>query len=514
MRRRRDFLKLAIAGALSGAGSPFAAALAPAEAAAPAAQTGPPTPFTADTVLDVARTLAKKSFEAPSTPLPDPFANLTYEQYVGIRAKADAAIWGDENIGFAIEPLHRGFIFSTPMDIYLVENGLAQKLAYDRTRFDFGKLQVPAELPDIGFSGFRVLQKMDGGALNEVAIFQGASFFRAEARGQNFGVSARGLSIRTADPQGEEFPLFRAVWIEKPSLAANVLVIHALLDSVSLTGAYRFTLRPGEATIIDTELTLIARVAVDHFGLGAMSATYLFGPLDHKRPDDLRPAVYEIDGLQILTGKGEWLWRPVSNRNTLQVSAFLDDNTRGFGLIQRSRAFERFQDDVQHWEARPSLWVEPIGDWREGEVRLVEIPTDSENNDNIIAYWRPKTGIAANAEIAFAYRQFWCWAPPSRPDLAMVVGSRTGKVGKQQRFLVDFSSESFVKPEAMAGIKPNLTAAPGKITWTETIPTAARMNFRVAFDLEPSSDGYSELRLVLESDGKPVSETWLYRWTA
>jgi len=513
MRQRRDFLKLAIAGALGGAGAVVADSLWSAEAATPAVPPGPPMPFGPDTVLALSRDLAKKPFEAPTTTLPDPFNNLTYEQYVSIRTKPTAAIWAGDNIGFALEPLHRGFIFSTQMDIYLVDNGLAQRLAYDRADFDFGKLQVPADLPDIGFSGFRVLQTTQRGGQSEIVIFQGASFFRAKARGQNFGVSARGLSIRTAEPQGEEFPIFRAVWIEKPTLAADALVIHALLDSGSLTGAYRFTLRPGEATIIDTELTLTSRVAVEHYGLNAMSATYLFGPLDHKRTDDLRPAVYEVNGLQMLTGKGEWLWRPVSNRNTLQISAFLDENPKGFGLLQRSRSFDAFQDDDQHWEARPSLWVEPIGDWRDGEIRLVEIPSDTENNDNIIAYWRPKEAIGANAEVAFAYRQFWCWTPPARPDLATVVGSRSGKVGKRQRFLVDFSSESFAKPESMAPIKPNLSAAPGKILWMRTVPTAERKNFRVAFDLEPSSDGFSEFRLVLEADGKPVSETWLYRWT-
>jgi periplasmic glucans biosynthesis protein len=513
MRRRRDFLKLAVAGALGGASAVVGESFRSAEAATPAVAPGPPTPFGADAVLNLSRDLAKKPFEAPSATLPDPFANLNYEQYVSIRTKPEAAIWASDNIGFAIEPLHRGFIFSKPMDIYLVENGLAQRLAYDRAAFDFGKLQVPVDLPDIGFSGFRVLQTMQGGQ-GEVAIFQGASFFRAEARGQSFGVSARGLSIRTAEPQGEEFPFFRAVWIERPTLAANVLIIHALLDSASLTGAYRFTLRPGDATIIDTELTLTSRIAVDHYGLSAMSATYLAGPLDHKRPDDFRPAIYEINGLQMLTGKGEWLWRPVSNRNTLQISAFLDENPKGFGLLQRSRSFDTFQDDDQHWEARPSLWVEPIGDWRNGEVRLVEIPSDSENNDNIIAYWRPNEGIGPVAEVAFAYRQFWCWTPPARSDLAIVVGSRTGKIGKRQRFLVDFSSETFAKPEVMATIKANLTAAPGKIPWMRTVPSAERKNFRVAFDLEPSSDGFSEFRLVLEADGKPVSETWLYRWTA
>ncbi len=510
MRPRRDFLKLAMAGAISGATSAFGVALA-AETAADSANQ--PTPFGPNTVLDLSRALAKKPYEAPKTTLPDPFNNLTYDQYVAIRPKPGAAIWSGDNVGFAIEPLHRGFVFSTPMDIYVVEGGFARKLTYDSSAFDFGKLVIPANLPDIGFSGFRVLRTSEGGSY-EVALYQGASFFRAAARGQNFGVTARGLSIRTAEPQGEEFPIFRSVWIEKPTLTDSVLVIHALLDSPSLTGAYRFTLRPGEATIIDTEMTLTTRAAVDHFGLSAMSGTYVFGPLDHKRPDDIRPMVHEVDGLQMLTGKGEWVWRPISNRNTLQISAFSDSNPRGFGLLQRDRSFEDYQDDDAHWEVRPSLWIEPIGDWADGEVRLVEIPSDSENNDNIIAYWRPRASLAANAEIAYAYRQFWSWTPPARPPLATVVESREGKVGaKWRRFLVEFSSDAFANPERLDQIKPNAAANPGRITGVRSFPSKERKTFRVVFDLEPTSDGVSELRLVLEADGKPASETWLYRWT-
>lgn len=509
MHPRRDFLKLAMAGAMSGATSAFGVSLA-----ATAAETAnTPTPFGPNTVRDLSRALAKKPYEAPKAPLPDPFNSLTYDQYVAIRPKPGSAVWSGDNVGFAIEPLHRGFIFSTPMDIYIVEGGFARKLTYESSAFEFGKLVIPPNLPDIGFSGFRVLRTVAGGSY-DVAIYQGASFFRAEARGQNFGVTARGLSIRTADPQGEEFPIFRSVWIEKPTLTDNVLVIHALLDSPSLTGAYRFTLRPGEATIIDTEMTLNTRAAVDHFGLGAMSATYLFGPLDHKRPDDIRPMVHEVDGLQMLTGKSEWVWRPVSNRNTLQISAFTDSNPRGFGLLQRNRSFEAYQDDDAHWELRPSLWIEPIGDWADGEVRLVEIPSDSENNDNLIVYWRPRTSLAANSEIAYAYRQFWCWSPPAKPPLATVVESREGKFGaKLRRFLAEFTSEAFAKPERLAEIKPNIAAKPGRIVAVRTFPSKERMTFRVLFDLEPTSDGVSEIRLVLEAEGKPASETWLYRWT-
>jgi periplasmic glucans biosynthesis protein len=510
MRQRRDFIKLVFAGALSGATSSlFGAAKAAAAAGAPA-----PSPFAPDNVLAMARQLAKSPFKPPKGALPDPFANLTYEQYVDIRASAGSALWSGDNVGFAVEPLHRGFIFSTPMDIYIVDNGMAQRVPYDRAAFDFGKLQPPADLPDIGFSGFRVLDAVEGHGFQEVAIYQGASFFRAKARGQNLGVTARGLSIRAGDPQGEEFPLFRSVWIEKPKPAANALVIHALLDSASVAGAFRFTLRPGEATIIDTELTIVARAAVDHIGLGAMGGMYLFGGLEHRQTDDVRPNVYEINGLQMLTGAGEWIWRPVANRDTLQISAFVDQNPRGFGLLQRNRSFSMFQDDDQHWELRPSLWIEPIGDWGEGQVQLLEIPTTSENNGNIIAFWRPKAGLAEGATQSFAYRQFWCWTPPARPTLAVCTGSRMGKGGKGWRFIVEFSGELFVDAARAAEVKVNLAANPGQIVWSRTFTSAERKTLRVAFELDAGSEAFSELRLVLESAGQPASETWLYRWTA
>lgn len=513
MRQRRDFLKLIFASALAGASSSLASAHGAASAAtAPGAPA--PYPFVPGNVLDMARQLAKSPFKAPKNTLPDPFANLTYEQYVGIRSKAGSALWSGDNVGFALEPLHRGFIFSTPMDIYIVENGMAQKVPYDRAAFDFGKLQPPADLPDIGFSGVRVLDAAEGQGFQEVAIYQGASFFRAKGRGQNLGVMARGLSIRTGDPQGEEFPFFRAVWIEKPKLATNALVIHALLDSTSVAGAFRFTLRPGEATIIDTELTLVARVAIDHIGLGAMSGMYLFGGLEHQKTDDVRPNVYEINGLQMLTGNGEWIWRPVANRDTLQISAFVDQNPRGFGLLQRNRSFYAFQDDDQHWELRPSLWIEPIGDWGEGEVQLLEIPTASENNGNIIAFWRPKAGLAEGTTQSFAYRQFWCWTPPARPTLAICTNSRMGKMGKRWRFVVEFSGEMFADAASAAQVKANMAANPGQIVWSRCYASAERKTLRVAFDLDPGSEAYSELRLVLESSGQAASETWLYRWTA
>ena len=517
---RRDLLKWAASGLGAGL-TPAAAADAPAapagaSGAAPQGSTPPVPAFDFAAVVDRARALAKKPHEAPGAPLPGALSNLPYDQYVSIRPKPGTAVWAEDNVGFAIEPLHRGFLFTAPMVINVVEAGAVRRLTYAASQFDFGKVQPPADLGDIGFSGFRVLHARSGRGLVDSAIFQGASFFRALANGQNFGLSARALMIRTADPRGEEFPAIREVWIEKPSLANDVMVISALVDSESMTGAYRFTLRPGEITIVDTECTLFSRSPADFYGLGGMTAMFLFGPTSRHGADDVRLGAYDVSGLQILNGNGEWLWRPVSNPSTLQVSVFVDANPRGFGLLQRQRDFDLLQDDEQHWEMRPSLWIEPINDWGEGSVELVEIPTDTENNDNILCFWRPKAVLDPAAEASFSYRQFWCWTPPDRPPLAVVTDTRIGRVGttRKRRFVVEFTGEIFADPARVIDMKPVLTASVGAVAPSRTFLSRERKTCRVLFDVDFGGDTLSELRLVLELGGKPVSETWLYRWTA
>ncbi len=503
---RRDVLK----GAVGGAGlilGPAAFGQTP----SPQQQLAP---FAQGSVLELARSFAKTPYKPSSTDLPDAFSSLNFEQYVGIRYRGDKLIWADDKVGFVIEPLHRGFIFTSHMMINLVENGLSRRLAYTAGDFEFGSIKPPQDGGDLGFSGFRILAPRDG-KLAEVAIFQGASFFKARAPGQVSGLQARGLSLKTADPRGEEFPQFKAVWIEKPTLASNALVVHALLDSDSVSGAYRFTIRPGEAIIIDTEMTLVPRTNVDNVGIATMSATSISSPLDRRRPDDIRPTIAEVNGLQMDSGKDEWIWRPVTNRTTLQISSFVDENPKGFGFLLRNRDPEAYQDDDLKWEARPSLWIEPLADFGPGAVNLIEIPAESETNSNCVGYWRPKTGISAGVEASWAYRQFWCWDPPSQPPRLRVVESRGGRgVGaKRRRFVVAFSGDALADPQAMHDLKPALTASPGSIVAVRSYLYRDRKIYRVVFELDPGGEPQSELRLVIEMDGKPVSETWLYRWT-
>ncbi|GGC55519.1 glucan biosynthesis protein [Chelatococcus reniformis] len=517
MMDRRQLLRTGAATAVLGTTTRAAAqdtpAPAPAPGAAPADARAEKPRFEASQVTELARQLAKRPFAQPANDLPDAFSSLSYEQYVGIRARPNGLLWSNANRGFVIEPLHRGSLFRDQVVLYIVEEGIVRRLGYDAAAFDFGRLSVQPPTQDIGFSGFRVFSGSE--RPYEVAIFQGATFFRAIARGQTMGVVARTLTLRPGETRGEEIPAFRAFWIEQPAPAADTLTIHALMDSESASGAVRFTVRPGDVTIIDVEVTLFARVNLDHVGWGGMAATYVFGASSRRNTDDVRAAVYDTNGLQMYNGKQEWLWRPISNPQALQISAFVDTNPRGFGLLQRDRDAAIFQDDDQNYERRPSLWVEPLGDWGDGSVQLIEIPTDSEVNDNVIAYWRPRQALPAGSETSYVYRQFWCWKVPDQPPLAMVVQTRSGRGGggRRRKFLVEFVGDVLGDARTLVEIKPALSAATGTLSNVRVWPYPERKALRVGFELDPGNEQNSELRLVLEAGGKPLSETWLYRWT-
>ncbi|MGO4570859.1 glucan biosynthesis protein [Microvirga sp. 2TAF3] len=464
-------------------------------------------------VVDIARQLAKKPYVPPPNDLPDVFSSLNYEQYIAIKS-LQPPIWAQDGRGIAVEPLHRGFVFTNTVDIFLVEDGAVRRIGYDPSRFDFGRINVPAGITDIGYSGFRLISTSGNGQPFDFAIIQGATFFRALARGQNFGAIARALTLKPADPKGEEFPLFRAFWLERPAVGSNSITAHGIIDSESTSAAIRMTFRPGDMTIVDVETTLFPRVNLDHVGLAGMGSTYFYGPNNRRNTDDIRPGVYKSSGLQMLNGKGEWLWRPLQNPETLQISAFVDENPRGFGLLQRDRSFDAFQDDEARFERRPSLWIEPLSDWKQGSVQLLEIPTAAEINDNILTYWRPKAQMAAGSEVPFAYRQYWCWTPPERPPLATVTGTRVGQgsTGKRRKFAVEFSGEALGE-NLPQDLKSVLTVGPGSFQNLKVWPYPERKAIRVVFELDPGNENACEMRLILEAGGKPISETWLYRWT-
>ena len=479
------------------------------------AQERPTEPFDRAALLAKAAELAKQPHALPPNPEPDG-RRLTYEQYRSIRFDPAAAIWRSENRNFAVDLLYPGFIFTVPVNINLVVGGTARRVLFTNERFDYGP-EVPSLAATgeyTGYSGFRVRAPLNSpDYLDEFLVFQGASYFRAVAKGQLYGLSARGLAVRTARPEGEEFPVFTDFWIERPPEKAERLVIHALLQSRSVVGAYTFVTELGEDTVVDVQVTLFPRVDLTAFGIAPLTSMFLFDATNRARFDDYRDAVHDSDGLQILNGAGERLWRPLANPRTLQVSAFVDDSPKGFGLVQRKRRFSDYEDAEGLYDRRPSLWVEPGTPWGPGHVELVEIPSDREVNDNIVAYWQPRTPIAAGQSAEFTYRLRFT-AEPLDHSLARVTATRIGQslqVEGHRSFVIDFAVvDANAVPD---GVEPEIRTSAGEVFSPRGHFIPENGVYRATFELDPQREGIVELRAVLLHEGKPWSETWLYRWS-
>jgi periplasmic glucans biosynthesis protein len=472
------------------------------------------TPFDRSIVRQLARDAASKPYKAPDTKLPDNLKNIDYDHYRQIRFQPERALWRGEKLPFEVQFFHRGFFYAPRVDIYEVSNNRATKIAYRPDYFSFGSNQPPPADADLGFAGFRIHSPINRpDYYDEVCVFLGASYFRAVAKGEIYGLSARGLAISTGEAKGEEFPLFKTFWIEKPPANSNSIVVHALLDSESTTAAYRFTIRPGDSTVFDVEMAVYPRVDLDHVGLAPMTSMFFFGPNDRVDVDDFRPSVHDSDGMAIYNGRGEALWRPLSNPRDLQISTFSDLNPHGFGLMQREKNFYEYQDLESSFEKRPSLWAEPIGDWGEGSVHLIEIPTKEEIHDNIAGFWRPKTPLQAKGEHTFTYRLHWGPDTPKATSLARFSRTGVGARGEGAKiFVLDLIGDR-LKGVDPGSIRGNVTAEKAEIRNVVTQPNPATGGWRLSFDISAKEKLPIELRASLMQGNEPISEVWVYRWT-
>lgn len=497
----------------------FLGALA-ALAAVPARRGGAGTtgwlPFDPASVEDRARRLAAEPYRARPT-VPQPWLDLTYDEYRKIWFNTRRAIWAGTDAPFQLDLFHPGLYFPRAVRVNVVEDGNARTLRFDYSLFD--RTDQAPDLPiddTVGYSGLRLRAELERqGIFQEFFVMQGASYFRAIGRGETYGLSARGLALDTAEAAGEEFPDFVEFWVERPEAGADLIRIHALLDSPSVAGAYRFDVMPGEATRTDVTAVIFPRAELRHVGIAPLTSMFLFDETNRDRFSDFRNAVHDSDGLLIHNGAGEKLWRPLANPRTLQISAFGDADPKGFGLMQRARALADFADLEANYHLRPGLWIEPDGAWGRGAVTLVEIPSDKEIYDNTVAYWRPETPLAPQSAHRFAYRMTWGQEPVPRGTEVRVLNTRMGGAfsGEGLTVAIDFEPA------------PELSGEVGDFTWGlrttagEVTPGILQRNpetggMRLAFDFRPGDATLAEFRAYLMTGGRPVSETWLYRWTS
>lgn len=473
-------------------------------------------PFDFEDVATIAKEYAGRDYVQPISQLQGSFENLNYDQYRAIRFRRDRDPWAG-NRSFALDLLPPGAIFYEPVEINLVANGIATKVAFTPRLFDFDASQFPdgadmETVGNMGFSGFRLrtpLNRPD--VMDEFAVFQGASYFRAVSRGTLYGLSARGLAIGTGSPEGEEFPIFRSFWIYEPDPQDRSVRINALLDSKSITGAFEFVISPGAETVINTRVSLFPRRDLSNVGIAPLTSMFWFGPADRKRIDDYRPSVHDSDGLQMLTGSETRLWRALSGPSTLQASAFMDNDPLGFGLAQRARNFDDFQDAEARYDLRPSAWIAPQGRWGKGTVSLIEIPVENEFNDNIVSFWQPADKLVSGQRHDFDYALTFSAEIPDSAPIARVLETMTGKAinnANARTYIVDFDLDVFGSDDPVAQIR----ASAGRIGHNYLIRMPQQGRMRLSFEYFPENAKLADLSAVLNGPEGALSETWIARW--
>jgi glucans biosynthesis protein len=481
--------------------------------------------FNLDDVAKRARRLAAQSYREPERNLPSWLREITYDQWRDIRFRPERALWLDKNLPFTVQFFHPGFHFDRSVRVNVVTATGVASVPFAPDMFDYGKNEFGSRVPqDLGYAGMRIHYPIKKPSYrDEVVVFLGASYFRAVGRDQAYGLSARGLAIDTAAPSGEEFPWFREFWLVRPAPGAQELTIYALIDSPSAAGAYKFVVAPGPETRVDVEMRLYPRTKIQKLGVGPMTSMFLRGENGDGPIDDYRPEVHDSDGLLIAARSGEWLWRPLENPRSLIVSSFSTVSPRGFGLLQRDRNLDHYQDFEARQDLRPSVWIEPKGDWGAGRVELVEIPTVKETNDNIVAYWVPDAEVSAAAPAILAYSMYWYGEDHTRPPGGFTSATRRdhGTLERARRLIVDFEGKQLGKIPPESVVEGVVTAAthgsngadraPAELLEQQVIHNPINDGWRLVFQVKPPDDDPVELRAFLRHGGDVITETWSYQ---
>ena len=474
--------------------------------------------FDFEQVANRARDLAKEPFDDPHN-VPKFLLEMSYDQWRDIRFKPERSLWLDAKQKFTVQFFHPGLFYDRLVAINVVEGRGVHPLAFSPNQFDYGKNDFASRVPQgLGYAGFRIHYPINRPDYrDEVIVFLGGSYLRAVAKDLVFGQSARGLAIDTALPSGEEFPYFKEFWLVRPAADANQMVIYALLDSPRMTGAYRFVVRPGEQTVTEVQSRLFARKEIGKLGIAPLTSMFFHGENTLRKYDDFRPEVHDSDGLLLASSTGEWLWRPVDNPDSLDVSSFNLPNPKGFGLLQRDRDWDHYQEVETHSELRPSVWIVPKGQWGAGHAELVEIPTKNEVNDNIVTYWVPEKAPQPGEPLSFAYDLYWYRDDRDRPPGGRAVATRRDRASTEgaHRFLVDFESTRLKALPAETVVRGVITVGSGKEIGEEllgqhVVKIPATGGWRLGFQVRPKDNKPIELRAFLQKGDETLTETWSY----
>ncbi|WP_236951440.1 glucan biosynthesis protein [Ketogulonicigenium robustum] len=478
-------------------------------------------PFSFDILKEMARTLAASPYVPQDIPDADVLEEVDYDEHNQISFRPEDTLFQDQGNASPVQMFFPGKFFKSPVRIFTLQDGLAHEVNFALDMFDIPSGNPAEGLTNThGFAGFRV---MDAETKLDWMAFLGASYWRTSGYSGQFGLSVRGLALDTAINGPEEFPLFTRFWLE-PAENGD-LTAYALMESPRATGAYRIQSHRDNGVIQQVSASVYLRGDVERLGIAPLTSMFWYGKNSRFLAADWRPEIHDSDGLQILTGSGEQIWRPLNNPPHTMVNTFQAPNVQGFGLMQRERDFVQYQDDGVFYEKRASVWVAPEGDWGDGNVSLVELRTDDEIHDNIVAFWQPNGPAAAGNSYDFAYKLTWLEDSPATTDAARFIATRVGVGGNPGqvrpedtvKVVCDFDGHTLTGFGRGDGVTV-IASASGAVVGNESVyPVVGQDYWRAMFDIDFSAvaegdDTPIDVRMYVAREGSAETETLLLQF--
>ena len=496
------------------------------------AMVAPPLGF--DDIAEQARTLALSPYRTPASILPAELRDLREDDYAQISLRPGHALWQHEKLPFELSPFHPGPFQAQPVRIHELNGAVHRLVRFKPSDFDYGSAPLsPQAWGDIGFAGFQVRAADDEGENSDnppsPLLVMGATYFRALGTGQHYGSSAGGLALDVVDGPGGDAARFTDFWVERPAAEARTLVIYALMDSPTASGAYQFIVHPGAETMVEVHVRLFPRGAVQALALAPLTSMVL-SPTEGMRRSSHPGQAHNADGLMIAQAGGEWIWHPLSNPGEPLTASFPAGSLRGFGLMQRNRDPASYAPAETGYETRPSSWIEPLQDWGPGEVQLLQLPTQDAASDNVVAYWAPAQLPAAGQALDYRYRLHQQtrmqklppgWVAHARSDTAAAaqgdaratartVSTAEPMLPDERHYTIEFEGPALAM--LPAGVSPvaRITCGAGaRVSESRTYRNPATGNWQLSLRVQRLRHaGMTELRAFLAHERQVLTETW------
>jgi glucans biosynthesis protein len=466
-----------------------------------------------------AKALAATSYSPPRE-APQFIREVGYDQYRGMRFQTGNNLWADDRSRFQVTPVMPGGVYRIIVPINVVDGDAVTPLAFRKEHFKYDEEELAGRIPDdLGYAGFELSYPLTTrNVQDKFLVFAGASYFRViAAAAPQWGLSARGAAIDTGVATGEEFPDFVEYWLVRPSRDASRMTIYALLDGPRLSGAFEFVVAPGTETALDVRAVLYTRASIALLGIAPLTSMYYYGENAPRPRGAWRPEVHDSDGLAVRAG-GESLWRPLLAPPGVQSDAFAAAGIESFGLFQRDTSFASYEDPGARYDRRPSALVETRAGFDDGRVVLVQLPTNNEYMDNVVAFWAAPGAVEAGARLEHRYRLRF--GPPAiaGATLAQVTHTFVGRdlVGADAkagsfRVIVDFAGGRLGRMRESAAVSADVdVGSGGQVIERQLERIEATGEWRLSMLARPAGNAPLTLRAVLRANGEALTETWDY----